>query len=64
MVPRGPLSRREDEERKVPPEKIDGVGEEAYWSGTRFGGALYVLKKNFIVRVSVGGGDKEEIKNS
>src|SRR5438132_12178126 len=31
----------EEEERKIPRKKIDGVGEQAYWSGNRFGGALY-----------------------
>jgi len=52
----------EEEERHVPPRKIDGVGEAAYWSGTRVGGALYVLKTDFIVRVSVGGPDDEKTK--
>ena len=53
---------REEEERKVPPKKIDGVGEQASWSGTRFGGALYVLQKDVILRISVGGPDGEETK--
>jgi Protein of unknown function (DUF1573) len=44
-----------EEEEAVPPKKIDGVGEEAYWSGNRFGGALYVLKGDTFIRVSVGG---------
>jgi hypothetical protein len=52
----------EEEEKRVPPRKIDGVGEEAYWSGSRVGGALYVLKTDFIVRVSVGGPDDEKTK--
>jgi len=53
---------RAEEEKRTPPKKIDGVGEEAYWSGNRFGGALYVLKGNVILRVSVGGPDNEEVK--
>jgi hypothetical protein len=53
---------REEEERKVPPKKIDGVGEQASWSGTRFGGALYVLQKDIILRISIGGPDGEETK--
>ena len=53
---------RAEEEKRTPPKKIDGVGEEAYWSGNRFGGALYVLKGNVILRVSVGGPDNEEAK--
>jgi hypothetical protein len=47
--------RRGEEEERRPPKKIEGVGEEAFWTGNRFGGALYVLKKETIVRVSVGG---------
>ena len=52
----------EEAERRTPPKKIDGIGEEAYWNGNRFGGALYVLKNNVIVRVSVGGPGTEEVK--
>jgi hypothetical protein len=55
---------REEEEKRPPPKKIEDVGEEAYWSGNRFGGALYVLKHNLILRVSVGGPDNEEAKIS
>src|SRR5438309_3656581 len=39
---------REEQERKIPRKEIDGVGEEAFWSGNRFGGALYVLKNDVI----------------
>jgi hypothetical protein len=53
---------REEEENRTPPRKIDGVGDEAFWSGNRFGGALYVLKGDVFIRVSVGGPDNEEIK--
>ncbi len=52
----------EEEEERRPPKKIEGVGEKAFWSGNRFGGALYVLKKDTIVRVSVGGPGDEETK--
>lgn len=34
---------------------VDGIGEEAVWSGNRLAGALYVLQGDAIVRVSVGG---------
>ena len=54
--------RGEEEEERRPPKKIEGVGEEAFWSGNRFGGALYVLKKETILRVSVGGPGDEEKK--
>jgi len=38
--------RREEEgEEAAKPEKVNGLGEEAFWIGSRVGGALYVLKK-------------------
>lgn len=46
---------KKEEEEEVKPEKVSGVGEEAFWMGSRVGGALYVLKGNSYVRVSVGG---------
>lgn len=42
----------------MPPRKIEGVGEEAYWMG----GAIYVLQKKFTLRISVGGPGSEEEK--
>ena len=50
---------RETEERPV---RIDGLGDSAYWTGDRFGGALYILKKDSYLRVSVGGRDSDEGK--
>ena len=57
-----PSEKKEEEgEKKTPPEKIEGVGDEAFWTGTRVGGALYVLKGNSYIRISVGGaGDRPE----
>src|SRR5881394_2576780 len=51
----------ERKEKRVP-KRLDGIGQEANWSGNRFGGALYVLAKDAIVRISVGGPDNEETK--
>jgi len=45
----------EGEERAAPPQKISGLGEDAYWIASRVGGALYVLKKDLFFRISVGG---------
>jgi hypothetical protein len=53
---------REEDEERTPPKKIDEVGEEAFWAGNRFGGALYVLKGDVFIRISVGGPDNEEKK--
>jgi hypothetical protein len=52
----------EDEERGTPPKKIEGVGEDAWWTANRMGGALYVLKNNVMIRVSVGGPDRDEVR--
>jgi hypothetical protein len=58
----GGLVRREEREESSPPKKIEGLGNEAYWAGGRIGGALYILKNDSLLRISVGGSDKEEIK--
>lgn len=39
---------------------IPGVGDEAFWSGTRLGGALFVLRSRTVIRVSVGGVQDEQ----
>jgi len=53
---------REEGEEGTPPKKMDGVGEEAFWAGNRVGGALYVLKGDVFIRISVGGPDNQEKK--
>ena len=53
---------REEKEASVPPRKIDGIGDEAYWTTNRFGGILYVLKNDAFISISVGGPDNEESK--
>lgn len=45
----------EEEEEGAPPERVKGLGEEAYSVGNAKFGALYVLKGNKILRISVGG---------
>ncbi|HEY6214562.1 MAG TPA: hypothetical protein VIW45_19850 [Vicinamibacterales bacterium] len=44
------------------PLRIEGIGDAAVWSGNRVAGALYVLKGDTIVRVSVGGAGTQEQK--
>jgi hypothetical protein len=53
---------REEEEERAPPQKIAGVGDEAFWTGSHVGGALYVLKGNTYLRVSVGGAGDHQTK--
>jgi len=56
-------ARSEREEKElIPPKKIEGIGEEAFWTSNRFGGILYVLKGNAFISISVGGTDDEDTK--
>lgn len=51
-----PREKKEDgEEKEKEAQKIEGLGDEAFWTGTRVGGALFVLKGNVYLRISVGG---------
>jgi len=52
----------EEEEEAAPKQRVTGVGDEAFWTGSRVGGALYVLKGNTYIRVSVGGAGDQESK--
>ena len=47
--------KEEEGEKKSPPMKIEGVGDEAFWSGNAVGGALYAIKGDSFIRISVGG---------
>jgi len=53
---------KEEREESVPPKKIDGIGEEAFWARNRFGGILYVLKGDAFLSISLGGTDAEATK--
>ena len=53
---------REEEEEGAAPQKVEGVGDEAFWTGNRVGGALYVLKHDAYIRVSVGGAGDQKAK--
>jgi hypothetical protein len=53
--------KNEEKEEAREPLKIEGIGDEAFWTGNRVGGALYVLKGNCYIRISVGGaGDQPQ----
>lgn len=56
------LKENDEEEGRRFPKKIEGVGEDAWWSANRMGGALYVLKGNVFFRISVGGPETEEVR--
>jgi len=57
---------KREQEGETEARPIRGVGDEAFWSGTRVAGALYVLRGNTFIRVSVGGisDEKERIEKS
>lgn len=57
-----PARKKEEGEEEKKPLKIDGLGDEAFWTGSRVGGALYVLKANTYIRISVGGAGNQEQK--
>jgi hypothetical protein len=58
---RDKASEKKGEKEEHGPEKIEGLGDEAFWTGSRVGGALYVLKGNSFIRISIGGaGDRAE----
>jgi hypothetical protein len=46
---------KQEEDESTQPRTIKGVGEQAYWVGSPMVGALYVLKGNTFLRISVGG---------
>jgi hypothetical protein len=48
--------------KKEPPKPMAGVGEEAFWVGDPVTGALYVLKGEVFLRLSVGGPPDETQK--
>ena len=50
------------ETRSAAAKKMEGLGDAAFWTANRMGGALYVLKNNVFIRISVGGPDKEEVR--
>jgi hypothetical protein len=52
----------EEGEAKEQPERVRGLGEEAFWTGSLKLGGLYVLQKDAILRLSIGGADAKGAK--
>ena len=52
----------EPQRRQVPPEKVEGVGDEAYWVESGSTGALYAIQANRFIRVAIGGSDDKAIR--
>ena len=51
----GREEREESDEKKNEPRRVAGLGDEAFWVGDPVTGALYVLRGEVFLRVSVGG---------
>ena len=58
----GEKEKEEEEHETALPTKIEGIGDEAYWVGSRVGGALYAIKRATFIRISVGGPDSQDVK--
>ena len=51
-----------EKEESGKPQPVSGVGDEAFWSGNPLVGALYVLKDNSYLRISIGGAEDASAK--
>lgn len=58
----GGRGEEEEEEEGANAERVGGVGEDAYWVKTGPTAALYVLKNNQFLILSIGGDDAEPLK--
>ena len=54
--------KREEGENETHGVEVKGIGDDAIWTGNRVSGALYVLTKNTILRISLGGIGTQELK--
>jgi hypothetical protein len=55
----GHTEREREGEEETRTRRVAGMGDEAYWSGGEQGGALFVLRKDTVISVSVGGPEDE-----
>jgi hypothetical protein len=51
-----------DTRKSVKPKAVPAIGDEAFWVGDNKAGALYVLKNDSYLRISIGGPDDESVK--
>ena len=52
----------EEHEAKAEPREIEGLGDEALWVASPVGGTLHVLKKDTVLRISIGGRDSDAVR--
>lgn len=59
----GGESRRESEQKEErKPQRVRGLGDEAFWAGDARLGGLYVLRKDAMLRLSIGGAETQPQK--
>jgi hypothetical protein len=58
----GGKGEKDEDEESTRPRPITGLGEQAFWVGSPMIGALYVLKGNTFLRISVGGVREESAR--
>jgi len=58
----GKSSPDQEQRKLLQPVAVSGLGEEAYWVRSRFGGALYVLKGDAFLRISIGGKQDDSLR--
>jgi hypothetical protein len=51
-----------DKKKSDKPKLVPDIGDQAFWTGNAIAGALYVLKKNTYLRISLGGQEEESVK--
>ena len=56
------VSGKPGRKKKEPPKPVAGLGDEAFWVGDPMTGALYVLKGEVFLRLSVGGPPDQALK--
>ena len=59
---RGESPGEEEEDGERPAQRVEGVGDEAYWVGNRKVSVLYVLKGDRFMRISIGGPEEQQVK--
>jgi len=52
----------EGEEERGRPRAIPGVGDEALWSALPIGATLYVLQRDTMLRVAIGGNESDAVR--
>jgi flagellar biosynthesis GTPase FlhF len=54
--------REREAEEAAKPRPVSGVGDEAFWVGSRIKGTLYVRQKDVVLILSIGGADDDNAK--